>query len=128
MESRTRVLIVDDDKVITSALRRLLSHDHDVTVMNDPAEALALVRAGRTFDVILCDLIMPGMTGVQLYRAIAETSPEQAAVTVLMTGGSAPREAVELIARGMPTLPKPFDLDQLRAVIQQLRSSVPGRT
>lgn len=128
MESRSRVLIVDDDRVITGALRRLLSSEHDVTVSNDPAEALARVRGGERFDVILCDLIMPGMTGVQLYRGIVEIAPDQAAVTVLMTGGSAPRDAVELIAKGMPTLPKPFDHDQLRAVIGQLRSGVPGRT
>lgn len=126
MEARTRVLVVDDDKVITSALRRVLANEHDVTVTNDPAEALALVRDGREFDAILCDLLMPGMTGVQLYRAIAEMAPLQAARTVLMTGGSVPREAVELIARGMPTLPKPFDLEQLRAVLVQLRSGVPG--
>lgn len=128
MESRTRVLIVDDDRVITSALRRLLSGEHDVTVSNDPVETLALVRGGQRFDVILCDLLMPGMTGVQLYRAIAEVAPEQAALTVLMTGGSVPRDAVELIAKGMPTLPKPFDHDQLRDVIRQLRSGVPGHS
>jgi len=96
--------------------------------MSDPADALALIREGCEFDVILCDLIMPGMTGVQLYRAIAELSPSQAARMVLMTGGSVPRDAVELIARGTPSLPKPFDLDQLHQVIRQLRSGVPGRT
>ena len=127
MESRTRVLIVDDDKVITSALRRVLSGEHDVTVMNLPVDALALVRDGERFDVILCDVVMPVMSGVQLYRAIAEIAPEQAALTVLMTGGSVPRDAVELLAGGMPSLPKPFDLDQLRGVIAQLRSAVPGR-
>lgn len=126
--SRTRVLIVDDDKVITSALRRVLSGEHDVTVMNDPAEALALVRGGQRFDAILCDVVMPGMSGVQLYRAIAELAQDQAARAILMTGGSLPRDAVELIAGGMPSLPKPFDVDQLRDLIKQLRSGVPGRT
>lgn len=128
MEPRTRVLIVDDDKVITGALRRLLSLDHDVTVANAGADALALIRDGKEFHVILCDVIMPGMSGVQVHKALEEFAPAQAAAMILMTGGSVPRDAVELIARGMPNLPKPFDVDQLRAAIRQLRSGVPGQT
>jgi CheY-like chemotaxis protein len=127
VDSRTRVLIVDDDKVITSALRRLLSGEHDVTVTNDPAEAIALVRAGQRYDAILCDLVMPAMSGVQLHKALAVLAPAQAAATILMTGGAIPRDAAELLASGMPSLPKPFDVDQLRTLLKQLRSGVPDR-
>ena len=124
---RSRVLIVDDEVVITSALRRALSHEHEVTVLNSPTEALALLRGGREFDVILCDLMMPQMSGVQLYRELARFSPGQAAVTVLMTGGSIPRDAGDPLTSGVPSLPKPFNLDELRAVIARLGSAVPGQ-
>jgi DNA-binding NtrC family response regulator len=127
VEPRTRVLIVDDDKVITSALRRVLSGEHDVTVMNDPALALSLLRDGQRFHVILCDLVMPVMNGVQLHKEIAAIAPDQAAATILMTGGAIPRDAADLVAGGMPNLPKPFDIDRLRELIRQLRSDVPGR-
>jgi CheY-like chemotaxis protein len=120
-----RVLIVDDEVVITNALRRILASDHDVTVRNDPVEALALVRSGHEFDVILCDLMMPRLNGVQLHRELSQLVPPPA--MVLMTGGSVPRDAVELLASGVPSLSKPFGADELRAVIDQLRSAVPGQ-
>lgn len=123
---RGRVLIVDDEVVITNALRRLLSTEHEVTVANDPAHALALVREGREFDVILCDLMMPGMTGVQLHHELVQIAPRQAAATVLMTGSVVPRDAADLLANGVPNLAKPFGADELRAVIRQVRSAVPG--
>jgi CheY-like chemotaxis protein len=125
---RARVLIVDDEVVITTALRRALSFDHDVTVMNSPVEALALLRGGREFDVILCDLLMPQMSGVQLHRELLQLSPRQAAATVLMTGGTVPPDAADLFASGVRNLAKPFNLDDLRAVIAQLRSAVPGQS
>jgi DNA-binding response OmpR family regulator len=125
---RARVLIVDDEVTITNALRRLLGHDHDVTVFNDPVEAMALVRSGHEFDVILCDLMMPRLNGVQLHRELSEVAPAQVPALVLMTGGSVPRDAVALIASGVPSLCKPFGIDELRAVIAQVRSSVPGQS
>lgn len=123
---RARVLIVDDEVVITSALRRALSHEHEVTVLNSALEALALLRGGSEFDVILCDLMMPRMSGAQLYREVARFSPRQAAATVLMTGGLVPPDAADLLASGVRRLAKPFNLDELRTVIAQLGSGVPG--
>lgn len=118
-----RVLIIDDDVSITNALRRNLSADHEVTVLNDPLDALALLRSGGQFDVILCDLIMPRMTGVQLHRALMEIAPAQAAATILMTGGKVPRDACELFDAGRArNITKPFDLDHLRSLIETVRA------
>ena len=96
-----------------------------MTVTNDPTEAIALVRAGQRYDAILCDLVMPAMTGVQLHRELAALAPDQAAATILMTGGAIPRDAADLLASGMPSLPKPFDVEELRRLLKQLRSAVP---
>jgi CheY-like chemotaxis protein len=121
---RPRVLIIDDEVTITNALRRHLSSDHDVTIENDPVAALALLRGGAVFDVILCDVMMPKLNGAQLHRELVAFAPAQAAVTILMTGGSLPHDAVELISTGrVANLNKPFDLDTLRALILTLPTS-----
>ena len=131
--ARPRVLIIDDEVTITNALRRFLAHEHDVTVYNDPLAALVLIRDGVAFDVILCDLMMPRMNGVQLHLELARIAPGQAASTILMTGGSLPREAIEHLARGnVPNLAKPFDSrraaepDRARSP-RRVRSAGPGR-
>ncbi|CAN5878298.1 hypothetical protein BH11MYX3_BH11MYX3_27250 [soil metagenome] len=118
--SRAKVLIVDDEVLITTALRRHLQGEHDVTVVNDPHEALSLLREGTTFDVILCDLMMPRMTGVQLYRELSSLAPAQAAAMILMTGGTIAPETDDHLD-GVPRLAKPFKLDELRMVIETVR-------
>jgi DNA-binding response OmpR family regulator len=121
---RPRVLIIDDEVTITNALRRHLQSDHDVTVQNDPVAALAMIKDGAAFDVILCDMMMPKLNGAQLHRELVVIAPGQAAVTILMTGGSVPRDAIELLATGrVANLTKPFDLDELRALIRTLHTS-----
>jgi DNA-binding response OmpR family regulator len=123
-KARPRVLIIDDEVTLTNALRRHLQSDHDVAVENDPVAALALLKAGTTFDAILCDMMMPKLNGAQLHRELATFAPGQAAVTIMMTGGSVPREALELLASGrIANLTKPFDLDELRALIRSLHTS-----
>ncbi len=121
---RSRVLIIDDEATITNALRRHLQADHDVTLQNDPLAALSMLREGARFDVILCDMMMPKMNGAQLHRALLAIDPAQARVMILMTGGSVPRDAIELLATGsVPNLNKPFDVEQLRALIRTLPTS-----
>lgn len=84
---RKAILCVDDDAPVLRAIGRMLP-EHVVHSVSDAEEALARIRRGETFDVILCDLMMPGMTGDRLYEKIAELHPEMAARTLIMTGGS----------------------------------------
>jgi PAS domain S-box-containing protein len=82
-----RVLVVEDERPIARALERMLT-GHDVTLAHDGARALALLRASTTFDVVLCDLMMPGLTGADVYeRAVAE-APALAPRFAFMTGGA----------------------------------------
>lgn len=121
---RPRILIVDDEVTITNALRRHLQTDHEVTVHNDPAAALAVIREGARFDAILCDMMMPKLSGARFYRDLLAFAPGQAAVMILMTGGSLPRDGIELLATGtVSNLTKPFDLEELRALIRTLPTS-----
>jgi nitrogen-specific signal transduction histidine kinase/CheY-like chemotaxis protein len=117
---RGRVLVVDDDALVRVAVRRVLSSRHDVFEAEAP-DALARLRAGERFDVVLCDILMPVVTGMDLYRAVAEAAPEQAARFVFMTAGAfTPAARAFLETSGMRRLAKPFDPAELRETVDRL--------
>lgn len=109
------ILVIDDDPIVTRMLSRVLA-SHTVQVANSGYGALERLSQ-HSFDLILCDLTMPGMSGIDVYRAIRETSEELASRVVFMTGGAYTTEGHEFLAR-LPNswLEKPFDLSALRAV------------
>jgi CheY-like chemotaxis protein len=115
-----RVLVVDDEPRIAEALRLILSDEFAVTSTTEPQEALATIVAGEFFDVILCDVMMPVMNGVDLRDRIEEVSPDQAARIVFVTGGIVKPEVRALLER-VPNawLEKPIDYDGLRELIRR---------
>jgi PAS domain S-box-containing protein len=114
---RRRVLVVDDEPVVGKSLRRLLP-EHEVTVTGGAAEALAAIAAQPDIDVILCDLMMPEVSGIELYRELAVRHPELAPRVVFITGGAFTPEATAFLRQtGNPLLEKPFDLPRLRALV-----------
>jgi CheY-like chemotaxis protein/anti-sigma regulatory factor (Ser/Thr protein kinase) len=119
---RGRVLIVDDDAGVGRTLRLALEREHEVTVVTSGEDALRALRAthgGPGYDVILCDLLMPSMTGAELYGRASTELPATAPRFVFMSGGYfAPDEA--LPAPSQPVLEKPFDLEQVRAVLKDV--------
>lgn len=124
MRRRRRVLIVDDDALILAAIERQLAAAHDVTVLADPELALAQIRGGASFDVIVCDLVMPAMSGVQFHAELAQFAPAQAERIVLMTGGTSRRDAAHCLDElRLPTLAKPFDVEMLRRVIERITAA-----
>ncbi len=114
---RRRVLVVDDEPVVGKSLRRLLP-EHDVTVTGGAAEALASIATQPDLDIILCDLMMPEVSGIELYRELASRHPELAARVVFITGGAFTPEATAFLRQtGNPLLEKPFDLPRLRELV-----------
>jgi PAS domain S-box-containing protein len=114
-----RLLVVDDEPFICSAIQRLLRREHAVTTVTSAREALALVSAGQRFDVILSDLMMPEMSGEGLLQALREVAPDQARRLVIMTGGAfTPRSEEFLRSLDLPHLTKPLTLESLRAAIR----------
>jgi PAS domain S-box-containing protein len=113
---RRRVLVIDDEALICEAIERELADDHEVAVATTGHDALALV-ASRSFDLILCDVMMPGMDGHELYRRIAAQHPGVERRFVFMTGSLAPTIAKELDALPNPWLAKPFEIDEVLALI-----------
>jgi CheY-like chemotaxis protein len=107
---RGRILVVDDEPLVAKVVSRSLAADHEVIGLERSAEALQLVREGARFDVILCDLMMPEMSGIDFYQALCEHAPEQAAVVVFLTGGAfTPRARRFLEEVPNRWLEKPFD-------------------
>jgi signal transduction histidine kinase/CheY-like chemotaxis protein len=116
---RGRILIVDDDPPVARALRRTLSH-HDTTVVGDGAEALRRLT-DETFDVIVCDLMMPNVSGMEVHARLAARDPALAARMLFVTGGVFTDDAAAFLA----TLPgrwfgKPVDGAALRGAIAHL--------
>ena len=112
-----RILVVDDEPMVGRMVERALGQVHRITATLSAKEALARLEAGERYDVILCDLMMPGMTGMDLYDRVVRLDPAQAARMVFLSGGAFTQRAREFLERH-PALDKPFDLRALEAVIQ----------
>ena len=120
------MLIVDDDARLTESLRDVLSDEFDVDSTTDPGEALARLTSGRWYDVILCDVMMPALNGIELRNAVSAVDPELATRIVFVTGGILmPRVQDMLDGVANTVLAKPFDFPALRELIRRRRRSVP---
>ena len=84
---RARVLVVDDEVAIGRALERSLRRHHDVVAVSSGSVALSRIASGEHFDVILCDLMMPEMSGMALYARLVVAAPEHAARMIFVSGG-----------------------------------------
>ncbi len=120
-ERRGKILVIDDDVQLAQAIRRYLAPNHDVTVVHSGRAGLRLFEQGVRFDVILCDVMMPQVTGMELFRRIAEVDPAQAAKIVFLTGGAFTISAREFLdATKNARVEKPFDLKALRRLVNDL--------
>jgi CheY-like chemotaxis protein len=119
---RARVLVIDDEVAICRSLQRLLARDFEVTVECDPRRGAALAAAG-TWDVVFCDLMMPGMTGMDVYESLVSSRPEVARRVVFMTAGSFSARSWEFLesTKNMH-LTKPFDPATLRKAVVEVAS------
>jgi PAS domain S-box-containing protein len=126
---RGHLLIVDDDANVARTFALLLSGDHDVVVSLEPRVAAQRVVAGERFDIIFCDLMMPDMTGMDFYAAIAAGQPGQAERIVFVTGGAFTPAARAFVAKVPNTfLEKPFDKTALDAVLTSYLGTVTERS
>ncbi|HET9598028.1 MAG TPA: ATP-binding protein [Anaeromyxobacteraceae bacterium] len=128
--ARARVLVVDDEPMIGATLTRVLA-GHEVVALASPREALRRVEAGEAFDLVLLDLMMPEMTGMELYEALARSVPAAAERVVFLSGGlftPAARAFAERVKNLI--LEKPFDAAALRRLVAERlaaeRGALPG--
>jgi CheY-like chemotaxis protein/signal transduction histidine kinase len=124
---RGRVLVIDDEPAVSTMIRRTLGAEHDVVGLTDPAAALKQIGDGARYDVILCDLMMPNATGMDIHAQLSKTLPDQAANMIFMTGGAFTAKARAFLDNiGNARLEKPFDLKHLRALVNERIASIPG--
>jgi CheY-like chemotaxis protein len=117
VERRARVLVIDDDPMVARVVERAIGALHHVEIAATPREGLARIVA-TSFDVILCDLMMPDMTGMELHADVELRAPAAAARMVFMTGGAFTDEAERFLDR-VPNLKlwKPFEAKELRETV-----------
>ena len=111
-----RLLVIDDERAICTALRRGLA-PHEVVVAESGTEALELLEQDRDFDLVLCDLMMPKLTGQDVYEALERSHPEVARKMVFITGGAF-TERLKSFVRGKVHVAKPFDMARLHAILK----------
>ncbi len=123
---RGRVLVVDDEPLIGKSVSRMLSREHDVVSSTDPRQALAQLLGGERFDLVLCDVMMPGMNGVDFLRELERQRPGAGEVVVFITGGPFTAGAQDFLENsGHVHIQKPFEIDVLRDLLRQRLASVP---
>jgi len=121
---RGRILVVDDEPLVGRAVSRILSPPHDVVVRTSARAALDDLLGGPPYDVVLCDLMMPEMTGMELHARLAEAAPELASRTIFLTGGAFTASAAEFLERvPNPRLEKPFEPQALRDLVARALST-----
>jgi PAS domain S-box-containing protein len=112
---RARILIVDDEPRVSRSLARML-RQHDVTVASSATHALEVLdaSAGAPFDVVLTDVMMPDLDGLELYQRAIAAHPRYRRAFLFMTGGIVkPHLQDELDALRAPCLYKPFSMPQV---------------
>jgi CheY-like chemotaxis protein len=114
-----RLLVVDDEAAVCRALKRNLGRWYDVVALERARDALELITGGQRFDAILCDLVMPEMTGPQFYEALSQRVPDQAQRVTFMTGGAFTSDSRAFLAATRHLcVDKPLDLKRLLPLLE----------
>lgn len=119
VEKKLRILIVDDEVYLLDSLKRILESEFEITTCSSALKAYESIRKNpRQFDVILTDLIMPEMSGMDLYTKIASQYPELKPSFIFMTGGIF-NEKVQHFLQDVSNrcIDKPFRMDELRDLL-----------
>ncbi len=116
-----RLMVIDDEPLVATALMRTLTPEHEVVTITSAREALERLRGGEHYELILCDLMMPEMTGMELHETLAREAPGVAERMVFLTGGAFTAAARAFLdTTHLPCLEKPFEPGLLRARIRAL--------
>jgi signal transduction histidine kinase len=117
---RYRILAVDDEALLLKAYRRMLSEHHDVVLASGGDEALELLANDQQFDVILCDLQMPEISGADVYREVSRRWPGLEQRFIVITGGAFSPEGRRFLEEGLVTsVNKPFQLAEILELIER---------
>ncbi|HEY6459947.1 MAG TPA: response regulator [Polyangiaceae bacterium] len=124
-----RVLLIDDDSRFGHTIQEVLSERHEVVVASNALDALALLFGGERFDVVLCDVRMPEVDGIEFHRRLRAALPREAARVVFVTSDP---EGSDVLAyfKHLPNLvlAKPIQLAEVESLIHRsIRTHRPMR-
>jgi CheY-like chemotaxis protein len=117
---RRRVLAIDDEALLLKAFRRMLGETHDVMTALGGLEALQVLERDAKFDVILCDLQMPELSGMGVFEAVQRRWPALADRFVFVTGGAFSPDAKRFLEESViAVMQKPFRVEDVLALIER---------
>jgi len=118
--ARRRILAVDDEALLLKAYRRMLSDMHEVVTALGGHEALRTLERDTSFDVVLCDLQMPEMSGMDLFTAVQSRFPQLANRFIFVTGGAFSIDAKRFLEESVcAVIQKPFRIEDLLALVDR---------
>jgi len=115
-----KILVIDDDPGVGRALRLMLEDEHDVTCFTSPREGLRALLQDQSYDLVFCDLMMPELTGIDIYQVLRFNRPGYETRLVFMTGGAFTASAKRFLSQ-VPNarIEKPFNLKALQRMVQR---------
>jgi PAS domain S-box-containing protein len=118
LKSQLKILVIDDEPRIRDACRMILQEEgFEVALAADGNEGVSMIQE-RHFDIILVDLMMPGLSGLEVLSLVKEQHPDT--VVIVITGYATLEHSISAMKRGaFDFVPKPFTPDQLRAVVNK---------
>jgi signal transduction histidine kinase/ActR/RegA family two-component response regulator len=119
--TRRRILAVDDEALLLKAYRRMLGDAHELVTALGGQEAMRTLERDAGFDVVLCDLQMPEMSGMELHALVRSRLPALAERFVFVTGGAFSGEARRFMEESVSAvIQKPFRVEDLLALIERI--------
>ncbi len=121
--TQIKILITDDDKIIADILKELISNqDRLVEVCHDGLEAVEKIQKG-TFDLIIVDLIMPGMNGLEVLKYAKKVNPD--IIVIIITGYASLETAITAIKEGAyDYIRKPCKLEEMKIVVDRATEKI----
>jgi CheY-like chemotaxis protein len=121
-------LLIDDNELVARSIAILLEDQYEVVIECAAKRALELIREDG-FEIILCDLSMPLISGSELYERVLEDNPEEASRMIFMTGGAFDETSQRFLDDSpQPWLTKPFDHAELREAIERIHQEMADRS
>jgi CheY-like chemotaxis protein/anti-sigma regulatory factor (Ser/Thr protein kinase) len=117
--ARKNLLIVDDDDAMLQAFNRCFSKSYNVRLAEDAEAAFLILKQTQDIDVVICDVMLPGMSSEDLYRQTVELRPQMKDLFIFCTGGAFTREMRQFVdSVTLPVVDKPFDIVRLSRLIE----------
>jgi PAS domain S-box-containing protein len=118
---RRRVLVIDDEPLIVSMVTDILREQHDVIGETNPERGLGRILTDPPYQVVMCDLMMPGLSGMEIYARVARERPGLERTFVFVTAGPYDSQAESFLAAvPNPRLNKPISADQLHSLVHEV--------